>query len=106
MKEIVPGQQPRQKDQPNPQQVSVEGNPLISPIEQKGTGKLSPILEGEVKEEKFEITEREKQLLQVMTRVIAHGYLPSLRREPGNEKTIERIMLRYLDKFTSTPPKH
>jgi hypothetical protein len=67
-----------------------EGNPLVSPIEQI--------------EQKFEVTEREKKLLQVMARVIAVGYIPSILGERRKEIAIEETLLNYIDKFTSTPP--
>jgi hypothetical protein len=76
------------KEQPKPQQDSAEGNPLFSPVEH---------------EQKLEVTEREKQLLQVMARVIAFGYIPSIIGEPRKKEAIEETLLNYIDKVTSTP---
>src|ERR1700731_3628251 len=48
----------------------------------------------------FEVTEREKYLLQVMAHVILEGYLPHLRRHPGDKPNMEKILYRQLDKST------
>ena len=45
-------------------------------------------------EQKFEVTEREKYLLQIMANVVAQSYLPSLGRERDSEskELMERIL--------------
>jgi hypothetical protein len=63
---------------------------------------VEPIPEGqEVK--KFEITEREKYLLEVMVHIIAQGYLPhlGLRPDPQSREDVERILRTQINRRTS-----
>lgn len=64
-------------------------------------------LEGEAKEPLFEITEREKYLLQIVANVITRGYLPDLAGEhtDASRKTVEGVLRRTIDERTKVVPE-
>ena len=55
------------------------------------------------KSKKFEVTEREKYLLEVMARVIAQGYVPDMhRRDRFSNKDIETVLRNQIKSCTET----
>jgi hypothetical protein len=92
---------------PVPAERAPEGNALFSSAEQKGNNP-PPSAEKQGKEVHFEITAREKYLLQVMAHIIAHGYLPNLANTPSGypdpEGLTELILRAHIDKRTRLVP--
>jgi hypothetical protein len=98
----VPGPA-RQSEQAQPQKRSAEGNPLLSPGEQKRFDNSSTTPEKEAKEAKFEITEREKYLLEIMAHVIAQSYIPKFGSAIRQEH-MEKNLLSHINKITKIVP--
>lgn len=79
------------------------GNPLVSPVEQKGSDKLSLTPEGERQEDKFEVTEREKYLLEIVANVVAESYIPKFGSAIRQEH-MKEILLSHINRRTKIVP--
>ena len=83
-----------------------EGKPRQDITQQQLNQKDQANPEQEV-EQKFEVTEREKYLLEVMAHIIAQGYLPRIgnRRDPESKKDMEEVLRWHINKRTFTSEK-
>jgi hypothetical protein len=86
-----------------PQRERAGSSLLVSPVEQKGSVKLSPTPEGEGQEEKFEVTEREKYLLEIVANVVAESYIPKFGSAIRQEH-MKEILLSHINRRTKIVP--